>query len=308
MSEDVSGFPLRGLTPVTLGTVQLGVPYGLGAAACGLDAAAARTVLTAAWTAGIRCFDTAPDYGAAEGRIGQWIGESGAAPLLISKLPALAGVPSEALAEFARRSVDASCGALGRDMLSGLLLHKAVDMGREGIAAALRDLRDRGRISAFGASVYTVDEARQALAMPGISLLQVPGSLLNPGLFDAGVVADAAAAGVTVFVRSAFVQGLLLRSPDDLPAHLHAAMEVLNRLNHLANEAGVSMLQLALSAVAEQPGVASLVLGFDAPQQLREAVAALAGPRLDADFVAAAYRIGRTTPIQIADPRFWRRD
>ena len=292
--------------PITLGTAQLGIPYGLGAAAAGMDAADAEALLQAAWDCGIRCLDTAPGYGSAERRIGCWMRATMARPTLVTKLPALGSVVADDLLDVMQRSVDASCEALGCDVLDGLLLHKSADLVNPGVGAALLSLCDHGSISAFGASVYTVEDARTALALPGLRLLQIPGSLLNPSLFDAGIADDAAAAGVTLFVRSAFVQGLLLQSPARLPRHLQAASGVLAQLRQLAAEAGVGMAQLALSAVAGRPGVSSLVLGFDTPDQLRESVAMLQRPSLDAELVEAAFRIGRTAPPQIADPRFWK--
>ncbi|MGE4220509.1 MAG: aldo/keto reductase [Alphaproteobacteria bacterium] len=292
--------------PIALGTAQLGIPYGLGAAASGLSAAEAEALLQAAWDSGIRCLDTAPGYGSAETRIGFWMRARGADPSVITKLPALGALSAADLLPAMRRSVDASRAALGLDVLDGVLLHKSADLLNPEAGAALLALRDEGAISAFGASVYTVEDARRALALPGLRLLQIPGSILNPTLLDAGIAADAKAAGVTLFVRSAFVQGLLLLVPGMLPLHLRAAAEPLGRLRELAKEANIGMAQLALSAVAAWPGVSSLVLGFDTPDQLREAVALLRRPPLDAELIEAAFRIGRSTPPEVADPRFWK--
>lgn len=302
----MGSLPESEFLPIVMGTAQLGIPYGLGAASQGMDAGNAEALLQAAWNAGIRYLDTAPSYGLAERRIGQWMNKTAAKPSIITKLPPIGNVPSEDLVGFVRGAINASRAALGCEILDGVLLHKPSDLRVSGISAALGFMRDGGLISAFGASVYTVDEARVALALPGLELLQIPGSLLNPTLLDAGIADTAAAAGVTVLVRSAFVQGLLLRSPDDLPGHLRGASSVLRELNALTVEANTNMMRLAISAIASFPGVTSLVLGFDTPEQLREALSAFALPVPDFALLQAALRIGRTTPNAIADPRFWK--
>jgi aryl-alcohol dehydrogenase-like predicted oxidoreductase len=63
-------------------------------------------------------------------------------------------------------------------------------------------------------------------------------------------------------------------------------LDAVERLRAIADEAGMTLAQLALAWVLRQPGVASAIVGASRPEQLAENCAA-AGRRLDADELAA---------------------
>src|SRR4029078_9433621 len=60
-------------TKIVLGTVQLGLPYGRGAASPGMLKADSFRILDAAFSLGIRAFDTAEAYGSSAERLRAWI-------------------------------------------------------------------------------------------------------------------------------------------------------------------------------------------------------------------------------------------
>ena len=62
--------------------------------------------------------------------------------------------------------------------------------------------------------------------------------------------------GKVIYLRSIFLQGLLLMLPEELPASMQFATPVLNRLIGFAEKVGLSIKQLALAhAQAIQPAV-----------------------------------------------------
>lgn len=84
-------FPLGRLSRITLGTVQLGLPYGSLELKQPPRAERTRALLDAAWASGVSALDKARAYGRAEDRIGDWLGRrrSQPSPMLINKLAAL---------------------------------------------------------------------------------------------------------------------------------------------------------------------------------------------------------------------------
>ena len=64
-------------------------------------------------------------------------------------------------------------------------------------------------------------------------------------------------------------------------------LEAVQRLRPIADEAGLSMAQLALAWVLRQPNVAAAIVGATRPEQVHENVAA-AGVELPPDVVEAA--------------------
>jgi aryl-alcohol dehydrogenase-like predicted oxidoreductase len=63
-------------------------------------------------------------------------------------------------------------------------------------------------------------------------------------------------------------------------------LEAVQRLRTVADEAGMTLAQLALAWVLREPGVTSAIIGASRPSQLEENCAA-SGRRLDADVLAA---------------------
>jgi len=154
-----------------------------------VEEAEAQETLQAAWDAGIRYFDTAPQYGLgrSEERVGQALTRFGQAPRTLSTKvgrlledcapedvtpEAFVDVPQKRIVfdytyDGVMRSFDASIARLGTDAIDILLLHDldASLHGKAGEAENLRqlftgggyralsELREAGRIAAIGAGV-----------------------------------------------------------------------------------------------------------------------------------------------------------
>ena len=94
-------------------------------------------------------------------------------------------------ANTVRKEYDKSCAALGRDRIDAYLAHDADDLERPGVVEVLRTLCDEDRIGAFGASVYTPEQAMTALAVDGLGAIQAPLSVFNWSLADTGALSAA---------------------------------------------------------------------------------------------------------------------
>jgi aryl-alcohol dehydrogenase-like predicted oxidoreductase len=296
-------FPRDQLSPLSLGTVQLGMAYGVANPAEPLTAAEAEAVMDAAWDSGVRCFDTARAYGEAEVRIGAWRAACGASPLIVSKFPSLEGEGDPAAAVEGHFA--ASRAALGVERLDGYLAHRAADIYRPGVADTLRALCDAGRLAAFGVSVYDADELDRALGIPGLGAVQAPVSVFDTRLVRSGALARCHDAGIAVFIRSAFLQGALFMAPDALPDHLAPVGPVLRRLAEMATAHGMGVEALALGYLRAQAGIDSIVVGALTAAQLSASVAAMAAAPLDEGLLAALSGLGTGLPAAAVDPRCW---
>lgn len=289
---------------LTLGTAQLGMRYGIANDSGMPTEKEARAILEAAWGAGITCFDTARAYGEAERRIGEWCAATGQRPAVVSKIPALAaGTNGPATVCTA---VDQTCAMLGTGTVAGMMMHRSADLLVPGVADALQDLRGAGRIGAFGVSVYTVDEARAAMRVQGVSLLQIPMSIFDWRAADSGIAADAADRGIAVFARSIYCQGLLFLDPENLPSHVAGARATLQRLHSIASEARLDLQTLALGALQGIPGLTSIIIGAESVNQVSASVAA-ARHKTSPDLVRAIRAATADLSPSITDPRTWPR-
>ena len=291
---------------LTLGTVQLGMPYGLGLAAQqgGLDEASVVAILDRAASLGIRHLDTARSYGESERRIGAWLQQRRQSASVVTKLGKLGGIADADVAMQIRRDIDASRDALGLRRLSGVLTHSPLDICRPVVADSLRQLCDAGVIDHFGASIYSDAEAQAALAIEGLSLLQVPASVFNQTFLKRPDLLAARRRGVDIRARSIYVQGLLLMAPEALPRHLHSVAPLLTALRNLAEAADCSLSALVLAPVMADPAIASVIVGCDSVEQVEAAALAIRSA-VPAETISAACRLCAGLPETIYDPRKW---
>jgi len=271
---------------LALGTAQFGLAYGLNNQAGQPSTTAVAEVLAAAQAAGLTLLDTATAYGNSEARLGELAGKNPNFEL-ITKLPA--GPPAQVAQQLA-----GSLARLRRAQLYGVLFHAFKPLQEEPAAwQALQAARTAGQVARIGVSLYHPHEAEWLLAKGwDIDLVQVPYNVLDQRF--AAVLPWLAARGVEVHVRSAFLQGLLLREPATLPEFFRPLAPKLVQLRQLAIAAGVPLPALLLLYAAYAPGVARAVIGVDSVANLHENLAA-------AQYAAAAERL-RPALAELAEP------
>jgi aryl-alcohol dehydrogenase-like predicted oxidoreductase len=247
---------------LALGTAQFGLAYGLNNQAGQPTPATVAEVLAAAQTAGLTLLDTAAAYGNSEARLGELAGENLDFEF-ITKLPA------DSPAEVAQH-IAASLARLRRQRVYGLLFHAFGPLQAEPAAwQALQAARAAGQVARIGVSLYHPHEAEWLLAEGwDIDLVQVPYNVLDQRF--AAVLPRLAARGVEVHVRSAFLQGLLLREPTALPDFFLPLAPKLTRLRALVAAADVPLPAALLLFAAYAPSVARAVVGVDSVANLHE--------------------------------------
>ncbi|RZK55231.1 MAG: aldo/keto reductase [Hymenobacter sp.] len=271
---------------LALGTAQFGLAYGLNNHAGQPSATAVAEVLTAAQAAGLTLLDTAAAYGNSEARLGELVGQNSDFDL-ITKIPA--GLPARVAQHLA-----GSLARLKRARVYGVLFHAFQPLQDEPAAwQALQAARAAGQVARIGVSLYHPHEAEWLLAENwDIDLVQVPYNVLDQRF--AAVLPRLAARGVAVHVRSAFLQGLLLREPTALPEFFGPLASKLTRLRALVADAEVPLPAALLLFAAYAPGVARAVIGVDSVANLHENLAA-------APYLAAVEKL-RPALIELAEP------
>jgi aryl-alcohol dehydrogenase-like predicted oxidoreductase len=293
-------------SPLTLGTVQLGLHYGVANATGMPDEATAKVILDAALAGGITTLDTARSYGAAEEIIGQWLRAAPhGAVRVVTKLPAMPLDGRSSPRAFVEAALKTSSALLGRRPLDLVLAHRGEDLLDGSLVAVLEEAVTRGDLRAFGASVYSPDVALQILNEVPIAALQVPLSVVDRRFLDAGVVQRAQAMSVRVFARSVLLQGSLMLSEQALPRYLSALIPAIRALRAAAAQSGLSPLTLAVRAIIDTPGIASTVIGIERPEQLQPHLAAASAPPLTNDLMKPVYDAARDMPAAVLDPSRW---
>jgi aryl-alcohol dehydrogenase-like predicted oxidoreductase len=272
-----------------------------------LDAAATRVVVTAALDAGVTHFDTADTYG--EGRSEEYLGRALGArrdEVTIATKFGYHGAPRGGgrQADWVPRALEASLSRLGTDRLDLLYYHRPDP--RTPLAETLQvmnALLERGLVCEIGCSNFSaaqLEEAASAAAergLRGFAVVENEYSLLElgpeggDGTRERGVLATARRLGMAFVPYFPLASGLLsgayrrgVPTPqgsrlggDGRPAEQVIGgdrLDIVERLAAYAEERGQTLLELALSYLAAQPAVASVIAGATSPAQVRANAAA----------------------------------
>lgn len=289
---------------LALGTVQLGMEYGIANQSGRPSRQEAFSILDAAWQSGVNTLDTAPAYGESEGLLGEWISGSGASPLVVTKLSGLGpGVPPGKVKDLHLSQARASLERLRLGRLYAILLHEPADLysHSDAVGESLEALKTEGLAEHVGVSICTSLEWRDLSGRPDIDIFQVP---IN--LFDHRFIASDGGDGrKALLARSCFLQGLFFLDPKVAEAKVPGSGEPLVRLRELSASTGVSMRRLAVGFVLAQPGVESVVVGVESRKQLLQNLEAASDGALEPGLVSSIRSEFTRLPPRLLDPSKW---
>ncbi|MFD7656465.1 aldo/keto reductase family protein [Actinosynnema sp. NPDC059797] len=173
---------------------------------------------------------------------------------------------------------------------------------------AFADLVRQGKVLYIGVSEWNADQIAQGAALA--RELKIPFISNQPQysmlwrVIESQVVPTSEREGISQIVWSPIAQGVLTgkylpgqplpegsRATDETGSKFIArflrdeVLEKVQRLKPLAEEAGLSLAQLAVAWVLQNPNVASAIIGASRPEQVHENVKA-AGVKLEAELLA----------------------
>ena len=261
------------ITVLSLGTVQLGMDYGIHNANGKPSLETSFRILDAAMAAGINTLDTAAGYGNSEEVIGAWLKTipEDQRPFIVTKAAKLDHSSLDALRADLKERVKTSRERLGLSQLPLLMLHNCEDYlcDKENVKLVFEELKASGDILYSGISAYSNHDYGE-LAASGFDAVQIPVNIFDWGQIENGGLQKLKDSGMMIFVRSVYLQGLVFQDPETLPAHMAFCKETLVKFRALCDKYQLSPAVLALSYVLSLPGVTSLVLGSEAVEQVQQ--------------------------------------
>ncbi|ASU40582.1 hypothetical protein hmeg3_21300 [Herbaspirillum sp. meg3] len=304
----------RTVGSLTLGTVQLGLPYGIANTLGMPDDREVKEIFRVALAHGVSDIDTARAYGIAEHRIGLLGGaDLQSRARIVTKLDPLAWLPADASRELVRAAVEASVFRSCRDLrvatLDVFALHRWQHRSswNGAIWERLLELKQEGVIKLLGASLSTQEEALEALADPAIKYIQLPCNLLDWRWETSPFLAlRAQRPDVSIHVRSAFLQGLLVSDAAIWPDGIVDASSIVKKLDSLVQELGrVSKPDLCLAYLAGLTWIDSIVVGIDSVAQLQDNLALACRAPLTADERDHVRKMIGMVPERLLNPASW---
>lgn len=279
------------LSALSLGTVQLGMNYGIANTSGKPDESESFEMLRSALDGGISSIDTARVYGNSEEVIGNFLRKyDGEVPFITTKVPKIEGESAAEVEKFVLSSVETSLETLGVDRVNCVMLHVTADITAHGdyTAKALESLVKHRYTDLVGASVYLSDEVDEMLKSDVYNAIQVPMSIFDQRLITSGAISRLKERDVTVFVRSVFLQGLFFLDPDTItdPILKEQASGRIRLLRDLADREGMTVAELAIAFIRDLDGVSSLVLGSDTSEQVRQNIGYFEAPSISEETTA----------------------
>ena len=290
---------------LTVGTVQFGMPYGVANHTGRPSFETVCDILRVAHEGGVDVLDTAPGYGESEEWIGRALRILGLRERMrvVTKLSPLPGDLSRLqLARQIEAQVAQSLKRLGLERIPLCLFHEEKDIR---YAEELLALKAQGLIEAAGVSLVHPEFGWKALQTPELGAWQLPTNVLDRRFTHSGLTAAAKEAGVAIFVRSVYLQGLILMADAATPPFLREVIPARRRFREIAARFGLPPAELAMRAILSRPDVRSVVIGVETVAQIKDNVALFAKAALPAEVIAALEASDPQLPESIISPPEW---
>lgn len=264
-----------------------------------LDAEATARVVDATLDAGINFFDTADIYGKTQSEV--FLGRALAGrrdPVVLATKFGMEVDPQRkgARPEYIRQAVEDSLRRLNTDRIDLYQLHQPdPEVPIADTLGALNELVQAGKVREIGCSNFSVEQLREAEAAVGPGAARFVSVQNEYSLFrrepeENGVLAECERAGLAFLPYFPLASGLLTgkyRQGQPVPEKSRLSEDRYARLLSEENLAKVealiafaearehTLLELAMSWLARQPVVASVIAGATRPEQVRANAAAV---------------------------------
>jgi uncharacterized protein len=262
-----------------LGTVQMGLDYGINNNDGKISNQNSQLILKRAFELGIKTLDTAEVYGNAHQVIGDFHKKNRDCNFkIITKLP------HDIKTDSIETKVLNYLKILFVSSIDVIMFH-SFDSFQSNYNSlnTLNELKSEGLINNIGVSVYTNTQLESLLNEDLITVVQLPFNVLDNFSVRGDLINKLKEKGKIIHTRSAFLQGLFFKKITDNLSIVQALKSHLKTLNKIAKKQGCSMEELALSYCIKQNNIDNVIIGVDSISQL------------NANIKAAAYEVNEET-------------
>lgn len=250
-----------------LGTVQLGLEYGINNQSGKPSLENAFDILCKAFDNGIAMLDTAEAYGNSQEIIGKFQKENPDKNFkIITKLAANHSLSKGKLINH----IFNNCKILGTNQLYGYMFHN-YQIFKSDIKLLDEFLlaRKEGLLKKVGISLYTNSEVEDIIEnYSDFDFIQLPFNLFDNESKRKAVIEKAKRKGIEVHTRSAFLQGLFFRDSNTLPEKLQPLSSYMKMVENIKIQESLKTETLALQYVLQKEYIDYVLIGVENIQQL----------------------------------------
>jgi aryl-alcohol dehydrogenase-like predicted oxidoreductase len=252
-----------------LGTANFGMPYGISRSEDDLGLAKTREILDAAWAEGFTHLDTATAYVKSEQILGELASKK--SPMSITtKLRASECGSAESIVQAVTQSLHRT----KQSQFWSVLLHDAkvlINGNTEEVVRGLENIVDLGLTEHVGLAAYGELEIIEAKAIaPAMDVFHIADNVCDQRLKQSIKLEVLASEGNKIFIRSIFLQGLLLMDPNQLPKKVESAYLGLRKLQEFCDHQNISILELCAGYARSIAWSSGFIIGAASSNQVRE--------------------------------------
>jgi aryl-alcohol dehydrogenase-like predicted oxidoreductase len=280
---------------LVLGTANFGENYGV-ANKSGLSAEEVEEILN--WSTGkISELDTALDYKGSHSAISKHSAKFKITSKIdLNKVGSRLEIPTK---------VNRILSELCIDKIERIMLrpHSTDALFTLECIGELRKLLETGRVAEIGLSIYEPEELFYfASHLRAPFVFQVPLNLLNRSFQEVLMSNTEKYRHYKFYIRSIFLQGLLLTPLNELPSHLEEAVSPLSELACELLKIGLPVLDATFSFVKAQSWATGVIVGINGLEQLKRNYKSFYKEGvIDFGFLNKLSRV----PTRVIDPRQW---
>lgn len=254
------------MNKLILGTVQMGLDYGINNQNGKISIENSYNILFRAHELGIKTLDTAEAYGIAHKVIGDFHRKNENIKFsIITKIPHYSDIKT------IEQKIYTYIHDLNVEYLEVLMFHSFASYQENNqIIEILLKYKQQGLIKNIGVSVYTNEQIEKLLIDDAISVVQLPFNLLDNNVLRGNLILKLKNKGKIIHTRSAFLQGLFFKNDFEDNIISKQLSKELILIKDIAKIEETSISNLALSYCLNQDNIDSVLIGVDNVNQLLE--------------------------------------
>ncbi len=296
------------VSSIGLGTVEIGLPYGIGKQSLPSNTEAER-ILKTAIDLGITYIDTARGYGVAEERIGK-AGISKIKGIVIGTkcaqfLEQGEDPQGQELERLIREDIETSLRNLQVDSLQLVQIHggSAEQIERGEFITIMQKLIAEGKVQHVGIATRGEEAALAAIKSNFFETIQTAYSILDQRMLP-NVLPLAKEKNIGIICRSVLLKGALTSAAEKLPPELNPLKENSKQANLIATEQDTDLPSLATRFAISNPAISTILIGTIEPKHLQTALASTKEGPLPNDILQKLGKLAINNPSLI-DPSLW---
>jgi aryl-alcohol dehydrogenase-like predicted oxidoreductase len=287
---------------LVLGTVQMGIEYGIYNKTGKIETSDAIRILEYAYENGVRTLDTAEVYGTAHQVIGEY---HKLHPN--NKFNIITKLPKNILIESVKGKIEQYLNDLRISSIHLLMCHDFATYRQDHeLATYMLASVKSDFVKKIGVSVYTNAQITDLLSdEKKVDVIQLPYNLLDNKFQRGHVLEQMKILGVAAHTRSTFLQGMFFLDECSSNHAYKYLSAYINKLKGIANSAGVSMQTLALQYSYLNKLSESVIIGVDSLDQLKLNLDIISDQFISNEIVALIDRI-EVQNTDFLNPSLWK--